>query len=295
MKNAVNNFVEAAKDAGLKVNSVDLNCFAFYRAVNFLYNFKKITLKENQSSFCLVHFGQEVSIIEFADANELRYPRYINSSLNSFIENLNKKLDLSNEELKRKIMEFDFETLLIKEIKKRKTEQRFSREENINFSIENNNLSDSNNINKNNFNSFENKLIKNNAAEINMGLNNLNQEDKNSIKKPDDPEEDVLINIKDSLKISANQLVNEIIRSNDHFLQENRDLKINKILISGENLINLDKYIEKNLKIPVERINMDKIINPDLFKKNNLFKFENINNYSDKLIISLGLALRGIK
>jgi type IV pilus assembly protein PilM len=295
MKNAVNNFVEATKDAGLKVNSVDLNCFAFYRAVNFLYNFKKITLKENQNSFCLVHFGQEVSIIEFADTNELRYPRFINSSLNSFIENLNKKLDLSNEELKRKIMEFDFETLLIKEIKKRKTEQKFSREENINFSIENNNLSDSNNINKNNFNLSEEKTTKNNAAEINMGLNNLNQEDKNSIKKPDDPEEDVLINIKDSLKISANQLVNEIIRSNDHFLQENRDLKINKILISGENLINLDKYIEKNLKIPVERINMDKIINPDLFKKNNLFKFENINNYSDKLIISLGLALRGIK
>lgn len=295
MKNAVNNFVEATKDAGLKVNSVDLNCFAFYRAVNFLYNFKKITSKENQSSFCLVHFGQEVSIIEFADTNELRYPRFINSSLNSFIENLNKKLDLSNEELKRKIMEFDFETLLNKETKKKKIEQKFSSEENLNSLIENNNLSDSNNINKNNFNSFENKSIKNNEAEINIGSSSLNQDNKDFIEKSNELQEDALANLKDSLKVSANQLVNEIIRSNDHFLQENRDLKISKILISGENLINLDKYIEKNLKIPVERINMDKIINQDLFKKNNLFKSENINNYSDRLIISLGLALRGIK
>jgi Tfp pilus assembly PilM family ATPase len=149
-------------------------------------------------------------------------------------------------------------------------------------------------LNDNISNEEGNKInnIQNTEEVKNFG--DLDQKNKNVVTKKDNIE-DLSLKIKDSLKISANQLVNEIIRSNDHFLQENRDLKINKILIAGENLKNIDKYIEKNLKIPVERISINKIIYNDLLKKNNLFKEGNLDNLANNLIIPTGLALRGIK
>jgi len=319
MKNVINSFVKAVEDAGLKVNSVDLNCFAFYRALNFLYNFKKLLLAESNSSLCLIYFGIDTSIIEFAYNNEVRYPRFINSSINSFIDNLNKKLNLPMDELKRKIFEFDFELLLMKESKKKKDEdnKNINQEQEINNSLkslnEDNKNNSINNLNSNNdaaneigsnlssdylndniSNEEGNKInnIQNTEEVKNFG--DLDQKNKNVVTEKDNIE-DLSLKIKDSLKISANQLVNEIIRSNDHFLQENRDLKINKILIAGENLKNIDKYIEKNLKIPVERISINKIIYNDLLKKNNLFKEGNLDNLANNLIIPTGLALRGIK
>lgn len=288
-KHMVDNFVEAVQAAGLKINSVDLNCFAFYRAVNFLYNFKNLSPQETRGSFCLVYFGEEVSIIEFTDASEVRYPRFINSSLTSFAETLNKKFNLPDAELIRKIREFDFGTLLYKEIKKKKIEKKVSGAENTFLS--------ENNINAETKNGTESdeELKKIIEEKINMSLNQLRSEDKDSEEKFDNVEDEILTDVSGSLKVSANQLVNEIIRSKDHFLQENRNFKIKKILISGENLINLDRYIEKNVKIPVERIDVSKTIDVDALKKTSLFKPEGMNDFSGRLIISAGLALRGIK
>jgi len=287
LKHIINNYIEAVQSAGFTINSIDLNCFAFYRAVNYAYNFKSLKLSESGKIYCLVYFGQDVSIVEFADENEIRYPRFMNSSINSYIENLSRKIKIPNGEPLRLIKEFDFEKLLIKENKKNITPaaqqevtindidiKKYVSEENVSDPVEE---------------------FKNNAEQkTETDFEQFKANDNEPVFKPEDAKEKVL-EIRDSLKISANQLVNEIIRSIDHFLQENRSIKIDKILISGEKLLNLDKYIEKNTKLPLERIDISKLIPADLLKKNALFKDEDVSDINNRLIISTGLALRGIK
>lgn len=288
LKNMINNYIEAVQSAGLIINSIDLNCFAFYRAASYVNNFKNLKLSESGKNVCLVYFGQEVSIVEFADENELRYPRFMNISINNYIENLGHKTNASNEELLSIIKEFDFEKLLIKETKK-KAELLSIQKESFGETVPE-----------------ENKIPE---SYVQPGEDSKEAVEENIKTGPDSFETSVsvtesgihgveevdLTEIRDSLKISANQLVNEISRSIDHFLQENRDFKVEKILISGEKLINMDKYIEKNSKLPVERIDISKMIQSDLFKKNTAIKTDDLSDIGNRLIISTGLALRGIK
>ncbi|MHB1376825.1 MAG: pilus assembly protein PilM, partial [Candidatus Humimicrobiaceae bacterium] len=289
LKNMIDNYIEAVQSAGLIINSIDLNCFAFYRAVNYVNNFKNLRLSGSNKSFCLVYYGQEVSIVEFADENELRNPRFLNISVNNYIENLGRKINTSNEELLRIIKEFDFEKLLIKETKK-KAELSSIQKEIINEAVPTENKISGSVLHA------DEEFKKTIEESINSGLDSF----KTTVSGPVSDLQEVkevenLAEIRDSLKISANQLVNEITRSIDHFLQENRSINIEKILISGEQLINMDKYIEKNSKLPVERIDISKMVPADLFKKNAAFKADDLSDINSRLIIGSGLALRGIK
>ena len=287
LKHIINNYIEAVQSAGLTINSIDLNCFAFYRAVNYAYNLKALKLSESGKIYCLVYFGQEVSIIEFADESEIRYPRFMNTSLNSYIENLSRKIKISNGEPLKIIKEFDFEKLLIKENKKNIA--LLAQQEITNNDADIKKPVSGEYVSKTEI-GFENSIEK--KAETESEQFKPNGEEPVLIFE--DPKEKTT-EIRDSLKISANQLVNEIIRSIDHFLQENRNTKIEKILISGEKLLNLDKYIEKNTKLPLEIIDISKLMPPDLFKNNSLIKEEDISEINSRLIMSTGLALRGIK
>lgn len=289
LKHTINNYIEAVQSAGLIINSIDLNCFAFYRAANYVYNFKNLRLPESGRSFCLVYFGQEVSIVEFADENEIRYPRFMNSSINSYIENLSRKMKTSNDDLLKIIKEFDFEKLLIKENKKNTVYNSWQKEPSNEVDIKKADMEEP-------VLSAGEEFKKIIEEKINSSLDQFKTAgpapviDLQNVK-----EEENLAEIRDSLKISANKLVNEITRSIDHFLQENRSIKIEKILISGEKLINLDKYIEKNSKLAVERIDISKLIPADLLKKNTVFKEEDLADINGRLIISSGLALRGAR
>lgn len=101
--------------------------------------------------------------------------------------------------------------------------------------------------------------------------------------------------IKDSVKISANQLINEITRSIEHFLQENRSFSIEEIMLCGENLKNMEKYISKNLKYNLKRIDLTAKFLPDILKRSFLFKDIDKSKIADSMILSCGLALRGMK
>jgi type IV pilus assembly protein PilM len=288
LKNMINNYIEAVQSAGLVINSIDLNCFAFFRAVNYVYNFRNLKLLESGKSFCLVYFGNEISIIEFADENEIRYPRFLNVSINNYIENLSHKLKATNEELLKIIKEFDFEKLLIKDYKKKADSRDQQKGIDNGAKIKKTEIEDPG---LNTYEEFEKKVIEEKimtnsdqpAGGSNADVLNLNDTEENF------PE------IRDSLRVSANQLVNEVSRSIDHFLQENRNIKIEKILISGERLNNLDGYIGKNLKLSVERIDISKLMPADFTKKNLLFKPDDLSDISSRLVIGSGLALRGIK
>ena len=289
LKHIINNYIETVQSAGFTINSIDLNCFALFRAVNYLYNLKSLKLSDSEKIFCLVYFGQEVSIVEFADENEIRYPRFMTTSLNSYLENLLRKLKTPVEDPLKIIKEFDFEKLLIKEYKKNipgadQKEATFKEEEiNESFKEEpaSNPLEESEDLLQQKIEPvYDQSDSAVNSAVINSDAFN---------------EKNKLSEIKDSLKISANQLVNEIIRSIDHFQQENSGIKIEKILIGGEELLNLDKYIEKNTKLVLERIDISKLIPADLFKKNASLKDEDRSNLNSRLLIGCGLAIRGIK
>jgi len=257
LKSMINNVLETVNSAGLNVNSIDLNCFSLYRIIKHSLDLKQSFEEKDKKTICSVYIGNDVSIIEFYINNEIRYPRFISSSVNTFIENLKKKLKSESIDVMAIINSFDFEILNLKEAKKIKT-----------------------------------------ISEKNEQSANDDTYDKNN-KNTDNIEEDLKETEKllsrESMKLSANQLINEISRSIDHFLQENRENEIEKIIISGENFKNLDKYIENNIKHPIERFDICSKFSTDIYKKSNILKEINISDLSNRMLLSCGLAIRGFK
>lgn len=253
MKSIVENIVTVLKSAGLKINAIEANCFSLFRMADRYFDFKNRHKEDENNSDCIVYFGNDISIIEFINKEELRYPRFINSSVSVFNENLSKKISVSPEEAASILDDFDMELLLSKDpSKKARTVS------------ENSEVTDN----------TDNGEVKKEESE--------KTGDKNTL-------------IKDSVKISANQLINEITRSIEHFLQENRSFSIEEIMLCGENLKNMEKYISKNLKYNLKRIDLTAKFLPDILKRSFLFKDIDKSKIADSMILSCGLALRGMK
>lgn len=253
MKSIIDNIISVLKSAGLKVNSIEANCFPLFRLADRYFDFKNRYKENDKNSECIVYFGNDISIIEFANKTELRYPRFINSSISVFNDNLSKKISVSSEEAKTILNDFDMEVLLSKDSSKKV------------------------------------KII----PENNENPSNAFNEEKNKEEPVKTGDRETLI--KDSVKISANQLINEITRSIEHFLQENRSFSIEEIMLCGENLKNLEKYIAKNLKYNLRRIDLTSKFLPDILKRSFLFKNVDNTKIPDSIILSCGLALRGMK
>jgi type IV pilus assembly protein PilM len=94
-------------------------------------------------------------------------------------------------------------------------------------------------------------------------------------------------NIIKSINTTADNLINEIRMSIEHFLQENSKAKIEKILLSGENLKNIEKYIQFKTDYKVESINISDGLSVETIKKVNISQILNP--------LAIGMALRGIK
>ncbi len=255
IKNIIENLISVLRSAGLKINSVEANCFSLFRLADRYFDFKNRYKENEKSSDCIVYFGNDISIIEFINKAELRYPRFINSSIAAFNENLSKKISVSPEEARTILNDFDMGLLLSKDLSKKV-----------------NAIPD---------------IGENNEIEI--------PEDGDKSKRGHDKAIDREALIRDSIKISANQLINEITRSIEHFLQENRNLSIEEIMLCGENLKNMEKYISKNLKYNLKRIDLTSKFLPDILKRSFLFKNIDNSKIPDSIILSCGLALRGIK
>ena len=252
MKSIIENILSVLITAGLKINSIEANCFSLFRLSDRYFDFKNRYRESENNADCIVYFGNDISIIEFVNKAELRYPRFINASVFTFKENLVKKLSVASEEAAQILNDFDMETLLLKDTSKKIK---------IVPEIAENNENTGNNVN---------------AKEETL------KGDKDTL-------------IRDSIKISANQLINEITRSIEHFLQENRSFNINEIILCGENLNNLEKYMAKNLKFNLKRIDLASKFLPDILKRSFLFKDIDNAKIQDSIILSCGLALRGIK
>ncbi|MDD3520780.1 MAG: pilus assembly protein PilM [Actinomycetota bacterium] len=253
MKGIINNIISVLKSAGLKINAIEANCFPLYRLADYYLDFKNRYKENEENSDCIVYLGNDISIIEFTNKAELRYPRFINSSISLFKNNLSKKLSVSSEEANKILNDFDMDTLASRDLSKKT------------------------------------KIIP--EAVENTGIDSVEQKNDGEPVKSIDKDNI----IKDSMKISANQLINEITRSIEHFLQENRGFNINEIMLCGENLKNLEGYVANNLKYNLKRIDLTSKFLPDILKKNSLFKDNKNHIIPDSILLSCGLALRGIK
>ncbi len=100
-------------------------------------------------------------------------------------------------------------------------------------------------------------------------------------------------NIEKAIGATADNIINEIKMSIEHYIQENPKSKIDKIMLAGEDLKNIDKYIQYRTNYKVERLDISNKFSMDLINKNAAYKDKAMSQILDPLAI--GMALRGIK
>jgi len=232
MKSMINNVIEAVKGAGFITDAIDLNCFSLFRTIDKLYD-----LKKNKETNCAVYIGTDISIIEIIQDDTLKFPRFLSNSISTFIDNMKKSTGVEEEEARKFLQQFDFQSLT---------------------------------VDKNPASSGEKKEKTDNK-----------KEDSNEISAQDE-------NLAKSISSTADNFISEIRMSIEHFLQEDPKAKIGKILLAGENLKNIRKYIQFKTDYKVEEINVSKS-----------FSVELVNKGGDigKLLnpLAIGMALRGIQ
>jgi len=129
VKDMISNVVDALRNARLVPLAIDLNCFALYRIVDYVYGFGEIKKKKDSLSYCVVHLGLEISIVEIIKDGTLKYPRFIAISIKTFIDNLSKKLKKNADYCEKLVKNFDFSSLLEDEYKENSTKKTKGEEE----------------------------------------------------------------------------------------------------------------------------------------------------------------------
>lgn len=252
LKSMVDNVVKSFRNAGLLAQAIDLNCFALYRIIDYIYGLEKNRKKYESSVFCVVCLGMEISIIGMIQHNNLKYPRFTSISINSFIERIYKETKKDFKYCEEIINKFDFKSLLAEgrikgKMKKEQTDESLSAE---------------------------------------SRKKEYKKSDKDNIENIDDK------NITEIMKDTADHIVYEINLSVEHFLQENPKYKIDKIILTGEYIKNIDKYIKQKLNYKVELLNIVDYFSLDYLRRNPDYRDKNLNYLLDPL--SIGMALRGL-
>lgn len=252
LKSMIDNVVESFKKAGLLAQAIDLNCFALYRTIDYIYGLEKDVKKNESNVFCIAYLGREISIIGIIQNNYLKYPRFTSTSINSFIERIYKEIKKDNKYCEEIIDKFDFRSLLAE-------------------------------------GGIKGKTIKEQSDDSSSAESQKKEDkksDKDNIENIDDK------NITEIMKDTADHVIYEISLSLEHFLQENPKNKIDKIILTGEYIKNIDKYIKQKLNYKVEILNISDYFSLKYLLKNPNYRDKNLNYLLDPL--SIGMALRGL-
>ena len=252
LKSMIDNVVESFKKAGLLAQAIDLNCFALYRTIDHIYGLEKNVKKNESNVFCIAYLGREISIMGIIENNYLKYPRFTSTSINSFIEKIYKEIKKDNKYCEEIIDKFNFRSLL---------EERETRGKTI-------------------------KEQSNDSSSAKSQKKEDKKSDKDNIENIDDK------NITEIMKDTADHIIYEISLSLEHFLQENPKNKIDKIILTGEYIKNIDKYIKQKLNYKVEVLNISDYFSLKYLLKNPNYRDKNLNYLLDPL--SIGMALRGL-
>jgi type IV pilus assembly protein PilM len=253
MKSMVDDVVSSFKKAGLLAQAIDLNCFALYRTVNYIKGIEKDKdVKNKRTAFCVANLGVEISIIEMIQDYNLKYPRFTSTSIRSFIDEISKETKKDDKYCGEVLSKFDFKSLLLK-----KNEPEKKKKE----------TGDS-------FLKPEEKESKNSGK------------DKDKVK--DEPDSG---KVKEIIKSTTDRFIGEIKLSVEHFLQENPKSSVGKIILTGEYIRNIDRYIEQEIEYKVEMLNIN-----DYFPLKNIKIAAGYSEDGNYILdpVAIGMALRGL-
>jgi len=107
-KNMIESIVESLRDIRINPISIDLNCFSLYRVINHIYGFEKAKKDKEKTAYCLVNIGKDISIINMVAGDELKFPRFSNISVKTFIDSVSKKLGKNYAQTEQILDGFDF-------------------------------------------------------------------------------------------------------------------------------------------------------------------------------------------
>jgi type IV pilus assembly protein PilM len=260
MKSMIDDVVYSFKNAGLLTQAIDLNCFALFRTVSFIYGNKKSEKNEKDKeadkadTFCVVNLGDEMSIIEMIQNNNLKYPRFATISYQSFLDEIYKETKKDNKYCEDTLLSFDFKDLMVKR------------------------------------SATPVEKVETRDTKAKPGPR------ARTTKKADTDKENKNLTVDkimaDAIKKTAVQFVEEISLSMEHFMQENPKSSIGKIVLTGRYIKNIDRYIEQQLQCKVELLNIN-----DYFSLKHLKNIDEYKGMDLKFIldpIAVGMALRGL-
>jgi type IV pilus assembly protein PilM len=259
MKSMISNVIESVRGAGLIVQAIDLNCFSLFRTLELVCG-----LTGDKKTYFAVNIGPEISIIEVIKNSTLRFPRFLSNSTSTFINSIEGAAGFEKNLSRDIAYSFDFGTLVKDAPVKKKSGNKSSENK-----------------------EEKNTEIKSVKEEGPVETSADNQEI--SIEVKEALEDDEVIKTISSI---ADNFVNEVKMSIEHYIQEDPGVKIEKILLTGENLKNFDKYIQYRTKYRVERLNISDNFSMQLIKKNSIYRNTDMEQVLDPLAI--GMALRGI-
>ena len=252
LKSMIDDVVKSFKNAGLIAQAIDLNCFALYRTINYISSIEKNIKVKKPETFCAVYLGREMSIIEMIQDNDLKYPRFTSTSITSFIDRIYKEVKKDNKYCEEMISKFDFKSLFIKKAVKEEVKKEDAKD---------------------------------------SSAKSREKEDKKIFKENIESTADSK-EIVEIMKDTANHFIEEIKLSIEHFLQENSKYKIGKIILTGEYIKNIDKYIEQEIEYKVELLNIADYFSLKYLERNSEYKGKDLNYLLDPLAI--GMAMRGL-
>ncbi len=238
-KNMINSIVESLRNVKINPLSIDLNCFSLYRVINYIYKFKKAETGKEKTAYCLVNIGKDISIINMVTGGgELKFPRFSNISVKTFMDNISKKLNLNYYQTEKILDTFDFGQ------------------------------------------TYDLQFDRNLQSE---------QESKTPEKMFDSRDLDISM----ALKEAGSQILDEINRSIDYFINRYSSYNVNKIIISGDTFTNFDQYIQKETDYNVEQVNISRHFSMKPLNKKNYYRDKPLGLLGNQLTLAIGMALRG--
>jgi len=263
MKSMIDDVVLGFKKAGLIAQAIDLNCFALYRTIDYIYGIEKGKANnkgEKSESFCVINLGLEVSIIEMIHNYNLKYPRFTSTSTKSFIDEIYKESKKDNKYCEDYLAGFDFMKII------EDTGEKWIED-------------------------IKDKNAKEKPVDTKSGEKEVK---KSAVKKekPEEKKENIEeARINEAVRSVADRFISEIKLSIDHFLQENPKANLKKIIFTGDYIKNIDKYIEKEIEYEVELLDISKY-----FSLKNIKSVQDYGNNVENILdpVAIGMALRGL-
>jgi Tfp pilus assembly PilM family ATPase len=254
MKSMIDDVVYSFKNAGLIIQAIDLNCFALFRTVSFIHS-----NRENDRAGGKAGKADTYCVVNLGD--EI-----------STIEMIQR-----NELKYPRFTSVSYQSFIDEIYKGIKKDNKYCEDILSGFD-------------------FKDLMVKKGATaaeKLKTGDTKSKPGPKTTKKAREDDESlSKSMSVEEIIKKVADQFIDEIGLSIEHFMQENPKSSIGRIVLTGKFIKNIDKYIEQQLQYRVELLNIT-----DYFSLKYLKKIDEYSEADLKYIldpIAVGMALRGL-